>query len=163
MSVRTYDPKPRDIFPPALCTAGCGKPYYSICKKCNLAYCFDHLRLPHSCEKHPAAQYQISKYAPPPSPEEIAEKAAEEAFLDVYAGVVVKANELLVKANHARPSPEEWPAGQKWEELLGTNKLIFMRQAREALGIDHESFLKVVQEWPYSAEGFEELDRLFGP
>lgn len=156
MSVRTYDPKPRDVFPPALCTAGCGKPYYSICKKCNLAYCFDHLRLPHACEKYPAAQYPTSEYPPPSLSEE-----AEEAFLDVYAGVVVKAKELLVKANHTRPTPDEWPAGQKWTELAGTSKSIFMSKARAILGIDEESFLKTARIWPYSAEGMDELNRLF--
>jgi hypothetical protein len=51
MSVRTFDPKPREIYPTALCTAGCGQEYYSICRHCNLAYCFDHLKLePHVCD-----------------------------------------------------------------------------------------------------------------
>lgn len=51
MSVRTYDPRPIEIFPVPLCSKkNCGKPYSSICKVCNLAYCFDHLKLkPHSC------------------------------------------------------------------------------------------------------------------
>lgn len=156
MSVRTYDPKPRDIFPPALCTTGCGKLYHTICKKCNLAYCFEDLPPGrHACETKPAMQY---KPAPPVSPEE----AAEEAFLDVYAGVVVKAKEFLVEANHARGESDNWPAGSKWEELAGTSKSIFMYKAREALGIDHESFLKVVRVWPWSREGYEELDRIFG-
>lgn len=158
MSVRTNDPRPAEIFKPALCTAGCGKPYYSICKRCNLAYCFEHLHFGlHACETYPATKYPPAQYPPPPSLSEL----AEEAFLDVYAGVVVKAQELLVKANHARPTPDEWPAGQKWTELAGTSKSMFMHQAREALGIDHDAFLKVVRQWPYSAEGMEELDWLF--
>lgn len=156
MSVRTNDPRPPEIFKPALCTAGCGKPYYSICKKCNLAYCFDHLRVPHACETYPAAKYAPSP--PPPTPAE----AAEEAFLDVYAGVIVKAKELLTKANQARGDADDWPAGQKWEQLAGTSKSIFMHQAREAIGIDHETFLKVVRAWPYSDGGREELEQLFG-
>lgn len=156
MSVRTYDPKPRDIFPPALCTAGCGKPYHSICRGCNLAYCADHLKSFHSCETYPARQNVPS---PPPRP---VVDLAEEAFLDAYAGVIVKAKELLVQANHTRGESADWPAGSKWEELAGTSKSIFMHKAREALGIDHESFLMIVRAWPYSDAGAEELEQLFG-
>lgn len=51
MSVRIYDPKTPEIFRPALCTAGCGKEYHSICRLCNLAFCFGHLKLePHACD-----------------------------------------------------------------------------------------------------------------
>ncbi len=47
MSMRTYDPKETEVFPPALCgEIGCGKPYHSICKLCNIAFCVDHLREP---------------------------------------------------------------------------------------------------------------------
>ncbi len=51
MSVRTFDPKTPEIFPSGRCTAGCGKEYHSICRLCNLAYCFEHLKLkPHACD-----------------------------------------------------------------------------------------------------------------
>lgn len=51
MSVRTYDPKEAEIFQPGRCSAGCGKEYYSICRFCNLAYCFEHLKTkPHACD-----------------------------------------------------------------------------------------------------------------
>lgn len=51
MSVRIYDPKTPEIFGEALCSQGCGKPYYSICRFCNLAYCFEHLKKsPHACD-----------------------------------------------------------------------------------------------------------------
>lgn len=44
MSVRTNDPKPIEIYPPALCCEpGCGKIYDTICKACNLAFCMGHL------------------------------------------------------------------------------------------------------------------------
>ena len=44
MSMRTYDPKEAEAYPPALCgEIGCGKPYYTICRLCNIAFCWDHL------------------------------------------------------------------------------------------------------------------------
>lgn len=51
MSVRTYDPRDAEIFKSGMCSqSDCGKPYYTICKLCNLAYCFEHLKnLPHHC------------------------------------------------------------------------------------------------------------------
>ncbi len=51
MSVRTYDPKEPEIYKHGICTsAGCGQDYFSICKLCNLAYCFRHLKnAPHVC------------------------------------------------------------------------------------------------------------------
>jgi hypothetical protein len=51
MSVRTYDPKTPEIFKSGLCSAGCGKEYFTICRYCNLAYCFEHIKLkPHACD-----------------------------------------------------------------------------------------------------------------
>lgn len=54
MSVRTYDPREAEVFKPGHCSEPqCGKPYYTICGLCNLAYCFDHLKLkPHHCNTH---------------------------------------------------------------------------------------------------------------
>lgn len=44
MSVRTNDPRPIEIYPPALCCEpGCGKIYDTICKACNLSFCMGHL------------------------------------------------------------------------------------------------------------------------
>lgn len=72
MSVRTNDPRPPEIFKPALCAigAGCGKPYESICPKCNLAYCVDHLKTPHGCGNWPATRLAT----PEPDPAKVKEK-----------------------------------------------------------------------------------------
>lgn len=70
MSVRTFDPRPPEIFKPALCTAGCGFEYHSICRLCNLAYCFNHLKnLPHACDTK--REYLVLE------PEEVAELFGE--------------------------------------------------------------------------------------
>jgi hypothetical protein len=155
MSVRTNDPRPAEIFEPALCTAGCGKPYESICGKCNLAFCMDHLKGPHACETYPAVKYVPS---PPPVPVD----PEETEFLAIYAKVVAKAREFLAEAYQAREGSDDWPATLDWNALVGTSKSIFMYKAREALGISHDGFLHIVREWPYSGEGKEELDRMFG-
>lgn len=54
MSVRTFDPKPIEIFPQPLCSEkGCGNPYHSICRLCNAAFCLKHLKdEPHHCDTH---------------------------------------------------------------------------------------------------------------
>jgi hypothetical protein len=51
VSVRTYDPKEPEIYKQGACSSsGCGLDYFSICKLCNLAYCFQHLKnQPHVC------------------------------------------------------------------------------------------------------------------
>lgn len=47
MSMRKYDPKEAEVFPPALCAEpGCGKPYHTICRLCNIAFCYYHLTEP---------------------------------------------------------------------------------------------------------------------
>lgn len=65
MSVRSYDPKPAEIFPTAKCSEPlCGEPYWTICRLCNRAFCSNHLlnpmapdfwnvlKKPHTCDTH---------------------------------------------------------------------------------------------------------------
>ena len=54
MSVRIYDPKQPEIFPDASCSEPlCSTPYKTICRLCNRAFCFAHLRVvPHICDTH---------------------------------------------------------------------------------------------------------------
>lgn len=53
MSVRSYDPKPAEIFPTAKCSEPlCGMPYWTICRLCNRAFCSNHLLNPHTCDTH---------------------------------------------------------------------------------------------------------------
>jgi len=87
---------------------------------------------------------------------------AEAEFLDLYARVVAKAKECLAEANAKRVDPGDWPTGMKWEELVNTSKSIFMNRARDAMGIDHDWFLRTVREWPYTPAGSEKIAELFG-
>lgn len=95
MSVRTNDPRPPEIFKPALCAVGvgCGKPYESICGKCNLAYCSDHLKAPHACETRPATR----PAAPEPASSEPARSDAPQFLVgqQVAPGLVVVREETL--------------------------------------------------------------------
>ena len=50
----------------------------------------------------------------------------------------------------------EWPAGQTWSQLNGTSRSIFLKQAREALGIDHELFLTAVRSGKYDIDDIYE-------
>jgi len=88
-----------------------------------------------------------------------ARRAAKERrnFRWAYAAVVALAKERLREANEARESPAEWPAGQEWAALNGSSKSIFMRRAREELGIPHNEFLEGVRGGEYDVDDlFEE-------
>ena len=54
MSVRTFDPKEPEVYRLALCSEqGCYVAYHSICRICNRAFCFQHLKIvPHCCDTH---------------------------------------------------------------------------------------------------------------
>ena len=85
---------------------------------------------------------------------------SESEFLELYAKVVAKAKQLLEETN--KTCGKNWPAGSKWEDLVGTSKSIFMFSAREALLIDDKHFLEIVRNWPYSDEGQAFVDKQFG-
>ncbi len=84
----------------------------------------------------------------------------ENEFLELYAKVVLKATELLIRKNEI--CGEDWPAGQQWDQLGGSSKAIFMKEAREELLIDNDRFLARVRHWPYSDAGMATLEKLFG-
>lgn len=85
---------------------------------------------------------------------------SEEAFLKLYEEVIRKAKEILAKRN--ADCGDEWPAGQPWNHLVGSSKSIYMMLASKELKIDRESYLAVIRNWPYSAEGLEKVEALFG-
>lgn len=68
-----------------------------------------------------------------------------DAYRQVYAAVVAEAVRCLAQAN-AEAEPGEWPDQQSWGDLGNTSRSVFMRQARERLGIvDHDAFLVLVR------------------
>lgn len=70
------------------------------------------------------------------------------AFVACYRAVLALAKGLLADANRANVAngtPDEWPAGQEWNDLVSTSHSIFLRQAREQAGIDDKWFAKMVQ------------------
>ena len=85
---------------------------------------------------------------------------SESEFLELYTKVVAKARVLLEEAN--KTCGMNWPAGSKWEDLVGTSKSIFMFRAREVLLIDDVRFLNIVRNWPYSDEGQKVVNDQFG-
>jgi hypothetical protein len=85
----------------------------------------------------------------------------EAQFIELYQRVVEQAVIELDKANEERTEPNEWPAGQRWNELAGSSQASFMRRARETLSVDHDDFLTKVREWPWSSRGLERIEAIF--
>jgi hypothetical protein len=54
VSVRTYDPREAEVYEGARCSEPpCMRQYHTICRLCNAAFCFDHLKTrPHTCDTH---------------------------------------------------------------------------------------------------------------
>jgi hypothetical protein len=46
------------------------------------------------------------------------------------------AKRCLADMNAAREAPNDWPAGQEWDDLVGSSQSIFRRRAREEAGVD---------------------------
>jgi hypothetical protein len=66
-------------------------------------------------------------------------------FQWAYAGVVCLAQILLQEANEQLADENDWPAHQKWDELNGSSRSIFLRKARKILGIPDDEFLLIVR------------------
>jgi hypothetical protein len=76
----------------------------------------------------------------------------ERHFRWAYMAVVHVAKQKLAQANAAREDEQNWPAGQEWNDLAGSSKSIFLRQAREELGIPHDEFLEGIRSGDYNVD-----------
>ena len=47
--------------------------------------------------------------------------------------------------NREREAEFDWPAGQKWREMVGSSHAIFARIAREKAGIDDKVYLDILR------------------
>lgn len=52
-----------------------------------------------------------------------------------------QALELRKIEQRAAGEEKNWPGQQEWSDLVGTSHSVFLREARELAGIDHETFL----------------------
>lgn len=80
---------------------------------------------------------------------EAAKKDAERNFRWSYQLLLAFAMELLRRANQNLESPNDWPAGQKWHEMVGSSHAIFLRMAREAAGVSNDEYLAIVRSAEY--------------
>ena len=51
-------------------------------------------------------------------------------------------NDALVKEGREG----DWPAMQEWDDMVGSSHAIFLRSARELIGIPHEPYLHILRE-----------------
>lgn len=90
----------------------------------------------------------------------IAELEAENAALKEIAAqnfrwsyqlLLAFAKHLLARANAEREG-FDWPAGQEWNGLVGTSHSIFLRNARDAAGINHDEYLEGIRDGTYDID-----------
>ena len=74
-----------------------------------------------------------------------------------YALNVALAKRELEILNMTRDNPNDWPAGQEWDDLAGSSKSIFLKKARNRAGIDHDEFLT-----PVRSEPFFDVEDMYG-
>lgn len=66
-------------------------------------------------------------------------------FRWAYQLLLALAKRRLADANADRESENDWPAGQRWHEMVGTSHSIFLRGAREEAGIPEEAFMGIIR------------------
>jgi len=76
----------------------------------------------------------------------------ERNFRWAYQLLLALAKRRLKDANDEREHPNDWPAGQEWDELSGSSQKTFLRGAREEAGIPHEEFLALIRSGEYDVE-----------
>lgn len=82
-------------------------------------------------------------------PVELREQA-HRYFRWAYALLIALAKTELAKDNLT--CGKNWPAGQQWDELVGTSHSIYLRRAREIAGIPHDEFLATVRGEEYGED-----------
>jgi hypothetical protein len=63
----------------------------------------------------------------------------------LYRSQMALAVMCLDESNRSRESENDWPAGQEWDEMVGSSHAIFCRTAREKAGIDHDAYLEILR------------------
>ena len=63
----------------------------------------------------------------------------------LYRSQMALAIMCLDEANRKRENEADWPAGQEWNEMVGSSHAIFCRIAREKAHIDHEAYLDILR------------------
>lgn len=73
-------------------------------------------------------------------------------FRWAYKLLLALAKRCLADANANREHERDWPAGQQWNELVGSSHAVFLRSAREEAGIPHDKFLEGIRSGEYDVE-----------
>ena len=76
----------------------------------------------------------------------------ERNFRWAYQLLMALAKRCLAETNTSLEDKREWPAGQEWDELVGSSQSIFLRQARDEAGIDHDEFLAPLRSSKYNVD-----------
>lgn len=83
----------------------------------------------------------------------------EKYFRWAYSLQTELAKKLLAETNASLIAPNDWPAGQEWEDLNGSSRSIFLRQARDLAGIDHTEFLEPIRSGEIDVEDLYGTDK----
>lgn len=76
----------------------------------------------------------------------------ERNFRWAYQLLLALAKRRLADANANLQSPDDWPAGQEWHEMVGSSRCIFLGGARAEAGIPCNEFLEPIQNGTYDVE-----------
>ena len=83
--------------------------------------------------------------SPPSSPESPPPTLTEETMVRaMWLAVCAVASVKLALANAVREHLNDWPGGQVMADMSGSSRAVFMQQAREHLGIEHDWFLEAI-------------------
>lgn len=63
----------------------------------------------------------------------------------LYRSQMALAVMCIDRANRNRGSENDWPAGQEWNEMVGSSHAIFCRVARAEAGIDDDAYLDILR------------------
>lgn len=75
----------------------------------------------------------------------------------LYKSQLTLGIKYLEEKNKNRENENDWPIGQKWSELSGSSKAIFLKIAREKSGINHIDYLNILR----SSDGLEIAEKLY--
>jgi hypothetical protein len=81
----------------------------------------------------------------------------ERNFRWAYQLLLALAKRRLRDANDEREHPNDWPAGQEWDELVGSSHGTFLRSALQEAGVPYKEFLALIRSGEY------DLDDLYDP
>ena len=77
-------------------------------------------------------------------------------FRWLYKSLITLSKLELKEMNAIREDEGDWPAGQEWNECVGSSHAVFFGKARTRCGIDSDEYLELLRNDPYALQIAEE-------